>query len=193
MASLLKKIIDKKLTDEELYTLYLNRVSNYVENIKVWIYIGHTFTQIADELEISNSMLWRMMRSKNSAYDKLREAMNSDVSDDSFANVVEQSLYRKCTGYDVYETMPIKLKREYYNKKGKKCTEEVIEYCDVKKHIPADFSAQRFYLLNHKRNKYTNENKITENDKSLQELLDGVKNITITIKEKADNKDDSAD
>ena len=37
------------------------------------------------------------------------------------------------------------------------------------------------------------KNKITENDKSLQELLDGVKNITITIKEKADNKDDSAD
>jgi len=191
MASELRKTTTKKLTDEDLYTLYTNRVSNNIENIKVWIYMGYTFTRISDELEVSNSLLWRMMRSKNHAYDSLREAMNSDIADDTFANVVEQSLYRKCTGYDVTETMPIKIKREYYNKKGKKCSEEKIEIVNVRKHIAADFSAQRFYLLNHRRNRYTNENKISENDSSMQELLNNVKNITLTIKSKVDTNDTS--
>lgn len=177
-----------KLNDSELYDLYLKNVEPKLQDIVVFKYLGYTFTDISNELNISNSELWRMLQhTKNPAYAKLQEAFNIEVNDSMFSNMVENALYQKCVGFYVEEEQAIKCKQEYYNKKNKKCTQEVVEIVKVKKWIPAEFTAQRFYLLNHKSDKYHIEQK-TDNAQSLNDLIASVKDITISVKKKANEE-----
>lgn len=181
-----KVIIQPKLSDNELYTLYLTNVANRIEDIKRYKYLGYTFTDISTELCISNSELWRMYVSKKDCYIPLKNALDTDVRDEVFSTLVENALYRKCVGYYVNEQQAIKVKHEYYNKKGKKCCEEQVEVVEVQKYISPEFNAQRFYLLNNKRDKYSNENRIDNNSLSTESLIESLKNFTIAVKRKAE-------
>ena len=44
---------------------------------------------------------------------------------------VEESLFKRATGYTYKKIIPVKLKREYYNEEGKKCVEEYVEEAET--------------------------------------------------------------
>lgn len=177
-----------RLSDEELYTLYLTNVVPNLDNIVQYKYLGYSFSDISEELGITNSELWRMYISKKDVYLPLQKAMDTEVRDDSFTRVVETALYRKCIGFKVKEQQAIKVKHEYFNKKGKKCVDESVELVEVERYIPPEFSAQRFYLLNNSSNKYRNENKIEGSDLTTDKLIESLTNFTLSVKRKAEER-----
>ena len=95
-----KKSDKMEYTKEYVYQVFDGRVRDRIEDVKRMFFEGYSFTDVAKELDVSNSLLWSMMRNKNPRYDALREAMT--FGEFAVGNV-EQSLYRKATGYYYYE------------------------------------------------------------------------------------------
>ena len=81
------------------------------------------------------------------------------------------------------------MKKEYYNKKGKKCSEEHVELVQVMKHVEPKFDAIRFFLLNNSKGKYHTENR-NDDDSRMNDMLMNAKDILVTIKKTAEEETD---
>jgi hypothetical protein len=81
-------------------------------------------------------------------------------------------LYKKALGYNVPVKKAFKVKDIVYNENGKKISEtERIEYAEEEMHIPADTTAQIFWLKNRKKQQWR--------DKVEYEKTQGVQKIHI--------------
>ena len=176
-----KKSDKMEYTKEYVYQVFDGRVRDRIEDVKRMFFEGYSFTDVAKELDVSNSLLWSMMRNKNPRYDALREAMT--FGEFAVGNV-EQSLYRKATGYYYFEEQTVVTTKEYFNKKGKKCKEQEIKVVPVRKYMPSDTNAIKFFLLNHAAKRYSPEGSA---DQAQQEaMIEGLKNVFVTVKKTAD-------
>lgn len=82
---------------------------------------------------------------------------------------VENSLYKKCTGYTAKVKKAIKLKEVEYDNTGKKKSEkEHIEYVEEEVHVPADTSAQIFWLKNRRSDRW--RDKVVHEDKDANKI-----------------------
>lgn len=110
-----------------------------------WAKAGLTQEQIAKNMDISLSTFkeWKNKYPAISAVLKIgREQADY---------VMENSLYKKGTGFSVRVRKPIKLKTVEYNREGKKIKEqEKIEYAEYDEYYPPDVTAQIFWLKNRK-------------------------------------------
>lgn len=176
----------KQYTKEELYNIYTSKIKDRLEEIQLMLFSGYSFSQIAKELGISNSLLWKIRITRE--FSELRDAFSAENL--QYENV-ENALYRKCIGYSYVEEQPIKVKKEYYNKKGKKCVEETIRNIEVVKYCPPDFQAIRFYLLNHG-NKYHSETQPPKDD-TLDNAIKNANDILVKVRNLADNDERNDD
>lgn len=176
-----------KYSPEYIYNVYINKIKPRLGEIQLMLFAGYSFFQIAKELGVSNSLLWHMR--VNRKCDELRDVFRTDQLQ---IENVENALYRKCVGYTVYEQQAIKVKHEYYNKKGKKCVDEQIKLVDVAKHVEPDFQAIRFYLLNNKPKSYHAESQ-PPRDEAVQNAIANVKEVIVKIKEAANNDPNAND
>ena len=134
--------------------------------LKGWARNGLTNQQIAHNMGINPKTLYDWMN-KNEAF---REALKKtkEVVDIE----VENALFKKALGYNVTVQKAFKLKDIIYNENGKKVSEtERIEYAEEEIHVPADTTAQIFWLKNRKRNDWR--------DKVEYEKTQGVQKIHI--------------
>lgn len=115
------------------------------EKIREWANDGLSAKEIAENMGISRSTLYEWVEK------------NSDISD-SFTcgrtranEVVENSLFKRCCGYNAPVKKIIKLKNVEYGENGKiiRAWEESKEV-EEEIHVPIDTAAVKFYLTNRK-------------------------------------------
>ena len=101
---------------------------------------------------------------------------------------VENALFNKATGYTVKLKKPMKVRHvEYDEVSGRKVAEyERIEYIEEEVHVPADTTAQIFWLKNRKPNEW--RDKVTVTDESSLEKLDELISSIDTLAKKSGGK-----
>jgi hypothetical protein len=121
------------------------------EQIREWAADGLSAKEIAANMGISRSTLYEWVEK------------NSDISD-SFTcgrtranEVVENSLFKRCCGYNATVKKTIKLKKAEYNDDGKivAAWEEPFEV-EEEVHVPIDTAALKFFLTNRMPEKWRN-------------------------------------
>ena len=150
--------------------------------IEGWARDGLTEEQIAKNMGVSRSTLSDY---KVKYPDILRAIKNSkEVAD----REVENALFNKATGYTVKLKKPMKVRHvEYDEQTGRKIAEyERIEYIEEEVHVPADTTAQIFWLKNRKSNEW--RDKVTVTDESSLEKLDELISSIDTLAKKSGGK-----
>lgn len=109
-----------------------------------WARDGLTVEQIAKNMGISRSTLNDWIKKYPDISDTLKKG--KEIVDIT----VENSLFNKAVGVKITIKKPMKVKEVKYDKEsGKKISEkEHIEYADEELYIPADTTAQIFWLKN---------------------------------------------
>lgn len=126
--------------------------------------MGLSETQIAYNLGISRASLENYKKANLDILNSLKRGKNqADFK-------VENALYKKATGYEVKETVAVKLKEIYYDDKGNKCQKEKLDTVEVIKEIPADTPAIKFWLINRKQGRWKDNPNKAEIDKAVLEL-----------------------
>lgn len=150
--------------------------------IEGWARDGLTEEQIAKNMGVSRSTLSDY---KVKYPDILRAIKNSkEVAD----REVENALFNKATGYTVKLKKPMKVRHvEYDEASGRKVAEyDRIEYIEEEVHVPADTTAQIFWLKNRKPNEW--RDKVTVTDESSLEKLDELISSIDTLAKKSGGK-----
>lgn len=150
--------------------------------IEGWARDGLTEEQIAKNMGVSRSTLSDY---KVKYPDILRAIKNSkEVAD----REVENALFNKATGYTVKLKKPMKVRHVVYDEvSGRKVAEyERIEYIEEEVHVPADTTAQIFWLKNRKPNEW--RDKVTVTDESSLEKLDELISSIDTLAKKSGGK-----
>ena len=172
-----------KYTREYVYTEYISKVQPRLTEILSWLYLGYSMEQIANELGIPNSLLW-YMRFK-AMYPDLCDIFEQEKM---LTDNVKASLYRKAIGYYITEETVIKIKTDYINSKGKKGTREEARVVPVRKYIPPDTTAIKFFLCNKDSKNWKDGAAAGYQEDSNQEIIDKADSILIAIKSKADEE-----
>lgn len=134
--------------------------------LTAWARDGLVDGQIAKNMGVSEATLYNY---KNK-YQEIKEALKKgkEVVDIE----VENALFKKALGYNITVQKAFKLKDVVYGENGKKVSEtERIEYAEEEIHVPADTTAQIFWLKNRKKAQWR--------DKVEYEKTQGVQKIHI--------------
>lgn len=110
--------------------------------IAAWARDGLTDKELAVKMHISVSTLYEWKKKHpeiSESIKKTKEIVNVEV---------ENSLLRRCHGYDAVEQRAFKCKRVFYDDQNRRCEEEEIRVAEVRIHIPADTTAIAIWLNN---------------------------------------------
>ena len=125
------------------------QVKEKLQNVETWASMGLSDVQIAFNLGISKDTFYRYKKDHTDFSDSLKRG--KVVADTK----VENSLYKKATGYSTTEQMAIKVKEESYTTEGKKIVNEKVEVVEVIKEIQPDVAAIKFWLVNRTSDRWT--------------------------------------
>lgn len=157
-------------------------VSKYETNVKpklflveMWARDGLTDEQIAEKLDISVASFYNYKNEHLEFLESLKRG--KEVADYE----VENALFKKALGYNAKIKKAFKVKEVLYEN-GKRLKEtERIEYAEDEVHIPADTTAQIFWLKNRKPNTWRDKQELEH--KANNGILD---EMTEYFKKKAD-------
>lgn len=140
-----------------------------------WARDGLTDEQIAHNMGIATSTFYDW-KNKYSEFSKSLKK-NKEVVDIE----VENALLKKALGYNASIKKAFKIKDIIYEN-GKKVSEtERIEYAEEEVHIPADTTAQIFWLKNRKPDKWRDKVADTENEEAITNATDILVKIRKTV------------
>lgn len=146
--------------------------------LTAWARDGLIDKEIAEKMNVSPPTLYKYKKMFPEIVEALRKGKELvDVE-------VENALYKKALGYNVSVQKAFKVKDIVYNENGKKISEtERIEYAEEEIHIPADTTAQIFWLKNRKRKEWrdkveyeTNNDELNKVKELLSKISDEAKN-----------------
>lgn len=144
-----------------------------------WARQGLTNEQIANNMGINASTLYDYINK----FDKISNALKKGKEVVDFE--VENALLKKALGYNVPVRKAFKIKEVLYEQ-GKRIKEtEKIEYADEEVHIPADTTAQIFWLKNRMTRQWRDKIEVEAN----KEQLEKVEELLSKIKEEANDND----
>lgn len=172
-----------KYTEEEIFNIYNSKVLPRLEDIRMMFFNGYSFSDVAKELDVSNSLLWKMRKNPKSQYAPLRDCFKFSAAQ---IQNVETSLYRRAVGYYYEADEVVKGTKEYFNKKGKKCKETIAKIVTVRRYVEPDTNAIKFFLLNHAAKQYSPEG--AGDQAGTQAIIDGLQNVFVSVKRKADEE-----
>ena len=130
------------------------RIDEWLEPDKLillqgWARDGLTDEQIAKNMGIGRTTLYEWKQKDSNIMNSLKKG--KEVADFE----VENALYKKALGYNVMLKKTFKLKKVEYNDNGKKIKEyEELVDGHEEMHIPADTTAQIFWLKNRQKEKW---------------------------------------
>lgn len=146
--------------------------------IEGWAREGLIDKEIAQKMNVSEPTL----NNYKKKYPEIKEALRKgkelvDIE-------VENALLKKALGYNVEVQKAFKIKDIIYNENGRKISEtERIEYAKEEVHVPADTTAQIFWLKNRKKVQWrdkveyeTNAGELNKVKELLTKISDGAKN-----------------
>lgn len=133
--------------------------------LTAWARDGLLDSQIAKNMGVSEGTLYNYKKK----YPAIKEAFRKgkEVVDIE----VENALFKKALGYTVTVQKAFKLKDVIYGENGKKISEkERIEYAEEEVHIPADTTAQIFWLKNRKPKEWREKQEVSVSTKPIEDL-----------------------
>lgn len=153
------------------------RIQDNLTLIESMVSAGSTDKEIAEKLGISYST-FRRYKSQNSA---LKEAIAQGKNKKN--ELVEQALFKCCTGYTYYEEVVTKVKEEVLADDGETVlVKEDVKISKVKKYKGPDLAAQKFYLVNRKKAYWMEDpNKVSIDKKNLKLKEKAINNSMIEI------------
>lgn len=129
----------------------------------MWARDGLTDEQIAENLDISVASFYNYKNEHLEFLESLKKG--KEVADYE----VENALFKKALGYNAKIKKAFKVKEVLYEN-GKRLKEtERIEYAEDEVHIPADTTAQIFWLKNRKPNVWRDKQEV-ENTVNVEDL-----------------------
>ena len=137
--------------------------------LEAWARDGLSNEQIAENMGISESTFYEW----KDKYPKFSESLkkNKEIVDIE----VENAMHKKALGYDVPIKKAFKVKEVLYEN-GKKIKEtEKIEYAEETMHIPADTTAQIYWLKHRQREKWGEKESPNNND--VNERITNIANL----------------
>lgn len=141
------------------------KIEDSLDRIESWVEDGLTDKEIAEKLGMSYST-FRRYKSENADL-KSTIAQGKDKKNEK----VEQSLYKLCNGYKYSEEIAMKVKEEVLAEDGQTIlVQERVEVKAVKKYKAPDLAAQRYWLNNKKKAKWSDDPNKVANDKKLTKL-----------------------
>lgn len=153
------------------------RVLEWLEEDKLkllegWARNGLTNDQIAKNIGVNPKTIYDWMNKEpkiKQALKKGKEVVDLEV---------ENALYKKAIGYNVEIQKAFKLKDIVYNENGKKISEiERIEYAKEEVHVPADTTAQIFWLKNRKKQDWRDKVEYETNSDELNKVKELINKI----------------
>lgn len=138
-------------------------IEDHLNDIEKWVASGITEKEIAKKLSISYSTFRKHKRSMVT----LKEAIKEGLEEKKQA--VEKALFKKCIGYHYTEEVVQKVKKERLEDKII-LVDEVLEVQEVKKYSAPDLNAQKYYLNNRDKTKWSEDPNRVANDKKLTKL-----------------------
>ena len=144
--------------------------------LEAWARDGLTDEQIANNMGISVASLYNYKNQHLEILEALKKG--KEVVDIE----VENALYKKALGYNVLLKKTFKIKTIEYNDQGKKIKEkeELVDGYD-EAHIPADTTAQIYWLKNRKPDKWRDKVVDTENEEAITNASDILVKIRKTV------------
>lgn len=140
-----------------------------------WARDGLTDEQIANNIGISRSTLFEWRKNNQDISNALKKG--KEIVDIE----VENALLKKALGYNVPIQKAFKIKEVIYQD-GKRLKEtERIEYAEEQVHVPADTTAQIFWLKNRKPDKWRDKVVDTENEEAITNATDILVKIRKTV------------
>lgn len=140
-----------------------------------WARDGLTDEQIAHNMGIATSTFYDWKNKYSEISKSLKK--NKEIVDIE----VENALLKKALGYNVPVQKAFKVKEVIYQD-GKRLKEtERIEYANEEIHIPADTTAQIFWLKNRKPDKWRDKVVDTENEEAITNATDILVKIRKTV------------
>ena len=133
--------------------------------IEGWARDGLVMEQIAACMKISRSTLNEWIKKYPDISDTLKK--NKEIAD----RKVEDSLFERACGGTHKVKKAFKLKETYYDKQGRKCERERIEYAEEEVYIPGDTTAEIFWLKNRMPDKWKDK-RIMEAEVGVAKLED---------------------
>lgn len=124
--------------------------------LEAWARDGLTDEQIASNMGINVATLYRYKNEHKEICEALKRG--KEVVDIQ----VENSLFKKAMGYNAAIKKTFKIKDVYYDAEGRRCEKERLESAYDEVHVPADTTAQIFWLKNRKPDQWR-EKAIVEN------------------------------
>lgn len=139
--------------------------------LEAWTRNGLTEEQIAKNIGICVKTLYNWKNSSLPILQALKKG--KEVVDIE----VENALYKKALGYNVPIKKAFKVKETLYEN-GKKIKEiEKIEYAEEEMHIPADTTAQIFWLKNRKKKDWRDKVEYETNNDDLNKVKELISKI----------------
>lgn len=139
-------------------------VEKSLDKIEVWIIQGLSEREIANMLDVSYSTFREYKR----VYSALSNILcRAKIKRQEANSKVEQSLYMRATGYNYTEHKEVKCRDVYFDEDGNKCSKEHVVIVELQRHIPGDVAAQKFWLVNKKKQEWKDNPHKVENDKKL--------------------------
>lgn len=149
-------------------------IAENIESIGEWALAAISEREMAEMLGMGYSTFRKMKKNNlilrgilEEAKSKRNEVLNGQVKN------VEESLYKRCLGYNAKVMKNYKVKKVVldakgaviFDKGGKAVTEETLEERTEETHVPADITAVKFFLLNRARKQWSNDPERIEIDR----------------------------
>lgn len=130
---------------------YPTHVKPRFEEIYEWASKGLTDYQIYHNLNIGKNAFYQYLFLYKEFKDLLTRARTKAEE------VVENDLFKMCTGYPYWEEVCVKVKHKEYSDDGKLIREyETLETKSVQKYSESNVTAIQFYLTNRSKDKWKN-------------------------------------
>ena len=137
----------------------------------MWARDGLTDEQIAEKLDISVASFYNYKNEHLEFFESLKKG--KEVADYE----VENALFKKALGYNAKVKKAFKVKEVLYEN-GKRLKEtERIEYAEDEVHIPADTTAQIFWLKNRKPNTWRDKQEPTTPNETFNEGMQALADL----------------
>ncbi|URZ15321.1 Xaa-His dipeptidase [Clostridium felsineum] len=151
-------------------------INSSLEEIETMVEDNKTDKEIAKELGIGYSTFKR--------YKATNEGMKEAIAEgkDKKNQAVEQAVYKCAIGYKYYEEVITKVKVQTETEKGQILENEEVKISNVKKYKGPDLAAQKYWLNNKQKSKWSEDPNKTVNDKKLLKLKEKeIKSKTLEI------------
>lgn len=137
--------------------------------IEGWARDGLTDEQIAGNIGIRRETLYEWKKKYPNISNVLKKS--KDVAD----RTIENALYERAIGGVKKIRKAFKVKRSYYDKKGRKCEKEEIISAEDEVYVPGDTTAQIFWLKNRKPERWRDKpQEVVDGNESGVEIINDV-------------------